>query len=197
MEQGVPLRENWALPFFSCQVAALTGFLSRSTGSASEVGSGHCGLEPQRGSDPCFPTDVLLPDTERLQLQLPAAVGTRTLLPVRPGRLPGSAGLTGPGTATQGKDWTGSLPGSGLQVILNNCGSDGSGSTRPVSHQTADVYRAYLGSLVLVYLAQFQNASLLGSPLLSLLIGLVPARYFQVELAPPPTALVIGCFDVD
>lgn len=40
VEQGVPLRENWALPFFSCQVAALTGFLSRSTGSASEVGSG-------------------------------------------------------------------------------------------------------------------------------------------------------------
>lgn len=36
VDQVVPLRANWALPYFSCQVAALTGFLS-DTGSAAEV----------------------------------------------------------------------------------------------------------------------------------------------------------------
>ncbi|XP_037549003.1 probable C-mannosyltransferase DPY19L4 [Nematolebias whitei] len=36
VDQAVPLRANWALPYFSCQVAALTGFLSN-TGSAAEM----------------------------------------------------------------------------------------------------------------------------------------------------------------
>ncbi|XP_053552427.1 probable C-mannosyltransferase DPY19L4, partial [Bombina bombina] len=27
MEYSIPVRENWALPYFACQVAALTGFL--------------------------------------------------------------------------------------------------------------------------------------------------------------------------
>lgn len=47
----------------------------------------------------------------------------------------------------------------------------------------ADVHKAYLGALFLAYLLQFQNPSLVSSPLLSLLIGSVLARYFQVELA--------------
>lgn len=47
----------------------------------------------------------------------------------------------------------------------------------------ADIHKAYLGALFLAYLFQFQNAALLSSPLLSLLIGSVLARYFQVELA--------------
>lgn len=44
----------------------------------------------------------------------------------------------------------------------------------------------YLSSLLLVYLLQFQNSCLLSSPLLSLLIGSVLARYFQVESEPRP-----------
>lgn len=37
VEQAVPLRENWALPYYACQVAALTGFLSTNVGLAGEV----------------------------------------------------------------------------------------------------------------------------------------------------------------
>lgn len=44
----------------------------------------------------------------------------------------------------------------------------------------ADIHKVYLSSLLLAYLFQFQNAALLSSPLLSLLIGSVLARYFQV-----------------
>lgn len=49
----------------------------------------------------------------------------------------------------------------------------------------ADIHKVYLSSLFLAYLFQFQNPTLLSSPLLSLLIGSVLARYFQVELAAP------------
>uniref|UniRef100_A0A3B5MNC4 Dpy-19 like 4 n=1 Tax=Xiphophorus couchianus TaxID=32473 RepID=A0A3B5MNC4_9TELE len=125
VEQGVPLRENWALPFFSCQVAALTGFLSRSTGSM------FCYLILSA----CSFSFLLLWELGHYFLFVQSV----------------------------------------CLVLL-----DSLGLVPP--RKAADVYRAYLGSLVLVYLAQFQNASLLGSPLLSLLIGLVPARYFQVEL---------------
>lgn len=38
VDLAIPLRENWALPYFSCQVAALTGFLSNNISSATEVG---------------------------------------------------------------------------------------------------------------------------------------------------------------
>uniref|UniRef100_A0A8B9K2R7 Dpy-19 like 4 n=1 Tax=Astyanax mexicanus TaxID=7994 RepID=A0A8B9K2R7_ASTMX len=33
VDYAIPLRDNWALPYFSCQVAALTGFLSNSISS--------------------------------------------------------------------------------------------------------------------------------------------------------------------
>lgn len=46
----------------------------------------------------------------------------------------------------------------------------------------ADINKIYLSSLFLTYLLQFQNVTLLTSPLLSLLIGSVLARYFQVKL---------------
>ncbi|XP_054911147.1 probable C-mannosyltransferase DPY19L4 isoform X2 [Poeciliopsis prolifica] len=125
VDQGVPLRENWALPFFSCQVAALTGFLSRSTGSASEM---FCYLMLSA----CSFSFLLLWELGHYFLFVQGfclvLLDSLDLVPAR---------------------------------------------------KTADVCRAYLGSLVLVYLAQFQNASLLGSPLLGLLIGSVPARYFQ------------------
>lgn len=51
--------------------------------------------------------------------------------------------------------------------------------------QMADINKVYLSSLFLAYMFQFQNTALLSSPLLSLLIGSVLARYFQVELASP------------
>lgn len=37
VDHAIPLRDNWALPYFSCQVAALTGFLSNNISSATEV----------------------------------------------------------------------------------------------------------------------------------------------------------------
>ncbi|XP_041931808.1 probable C-mannosyltransferase DPY19L4 isoform X2 [Alosa sapidissima] len=37
VDYAIPLRENWALPYFSCQVAALTGFLSNNISSAAEM----------------------------------------------------------------------------------------------------------------------------------------------------------------
>lgn len=49
----------------------------------------------------------------------------------------------------------------------------------------ADIHKVYLSSLFLAYLLQFQNPVLLSSPLLSILIGSVLARYFQVEFALP------------
>uniref|UniRef100_A0A3Q2ZHA5 Dpy-19 like 4 n=2 Tax=Kryptolebias marmoratus TaxID=37003 RepID=A0A3Q2ZHA5_KRYMA len=52
--------------------------------------------------------------------------------------------------------------------------------------KTADIQKVYLSSLFLAYLFQFQNASLLSSPLLSLLIGSVLARYFQRRMKMGP-----------
>lgn len=37
VDDAVPLRENWALPYFSCQVAALTGYLCNNISSATEM----------------------------------------------------------------------------------------------------------------------------------------------------------------
>lgn len=37
VDHALPQRDNWALPYFSCQVAALTGFLSNNISSATEV----------------------------------------------------------------------------------------------------------------------------------------------------------------
>uniref|UniRef100_A0AAQ5Y837 Dpy-19 like 4 n=1 Tax=Amphiprion ocellaris TaxID=80972 RepID=A0AAQ5Y837_AMPOC len=37
VDHALPLRDNWALPYFSCQVAALTGFLSNNISSATEM----------------------------------------------------------------------------------------------------------------------------------------------------------------
>ncbi|KAI5100758.1 putative C-mannosyltransferase DPY19L3 isoform X2 [Silurus meridionalis] len=41
VDYAIPLRDNWALPYFSCQVAALTGFLSNSISSATETADVH------------------------------------------------------------------------------------------------------------------------------------------------------------
>ncbi|XP_037058296.1 probable C-mannosyltransferase DPY19L4 isoform X3 [Peromyscus leucopus] len=36
IEYSIPLRENWALPYFACQVAALTGYLKRNLNTYAE-----------------------------------------------------------------------------------------------------------------------------------------------------------------
>ncbi|KAM4688081.1 putative C-mannosyltransferase DPY19L4 [Discoglossus pictus] len=36
MDYSIPLRENWALPYFACQVAALTGFLKNSNNALTQ-----------------------------------------------------------------------------------------------------------------------------------------------------------------
>ncbi|CAO2581115.1 Probable C-mannosyltransferase DPY19L4 [Lemmus lemmus] len=36
IEYSIPLRENWALPYFACQVAALTGYLKRNLNTYTE-----------------------------------------------------------------------------------------------------------------------------------------------------------------
>ncbi|KAM7175914.1 putative C-mannosyltransferase DPY19L4 isoform 3-T3 [Macrochelys suwanniensis] len=37
IDYSIPLRENWALPYFACQVAALTGYLKNNINSSAEV----------------------------------------------------------------------------------------------------------------------------------------------------------------
>ncbi|KAF6099129.1 dpy-19 like 4 [Phyllostomus discolor] len=37
IEYSIPLRENWALPYFACQVAALTGYLKSNLNAYGEV----------------------------------------------------------------------------------------------------------------------------------------------------------------
>uniref|UniRef100_A0A8D3DE91 Dpy-19 like 4 n=1 Tax=Scophthalmus maximus TaxID=52904 RepID=A0A8D3DE91_SCOMX len=132
VDHAIPLRDNWALPYFSCQVAALTGFLSNNICSATEMF--------------CY---------------LTMSATTFTFLLV----------------------WEHShyvLFVQGLCLLLLD-----SFDLVP-SRKMADIHKVYLSSLFLAYLFQFQNPALLSSPLLSLLIGSVLARYFQVELAAPP-----------
>uniref|UniRef100_A0A3Q1BHL6 Dpy-19 like 4 n=1 Tax=Amphiprion ocellaris TaxID=80972 RepID=A0A3Q1BHL6_AMPOC len=128
VDHALPLRDNWALPYFSCQVAALTGFLSNNISSATEMF--------------CY---------------LTMSATTFTFLLV----------------------WEHShyiLFIQGLCLFL----LDSFDLVPPRKVKTV-----YLSSLFLAYLFQFQNATLLSSPLLSLLIGSVLARYFQVELCFP------------
>uniref|UniRef100_A0A7N6FCS2 Dpy-19 like 4 n=1 Tax=Anabas testudineus TaxID=64144 RepID=A0A7N6FCS2_ANATE len=128
VDHAIPLRDNWALPYFSCQVTALTGFLSNNISSATEMF--------------CY---------------LAMSATTFTFLLV----------------------WEHShyvLFIQGLCLFLLD-----SFDLVP-SRKMADIHKVYLSSLFLAYLFQFQNPALLSSPLLSLLIGSVLARYFQVVI---------------
>ncbi|XP_023275461.1 probable C-mannosyltransferase DPY19L4 [Seriola lalandi dorsalis] len=132
VDHAVPLRDNWALPYFSCQVAALTGFLSNNISSATEMF--------------CY---------------LTMSATTFTFLLV----------------------WEHShyvLFIQGLCLFLLD-----SFDLVP-SRKMADIHKVYLSSLFLAYLFQFQNTTLLSSPLLSLLIGSVLARYFQQKMKVGP-----------
>ncbi|XP_040910049.1 probable C-mannosyltransferase DPY19L4 [Toxotes jaculatrix] len=132
VDHAIPLRDNWALPYFSCQVAALTGFLSNNISSATEMF--------------CY---------------LTMSATTLIFLLV----------------------WEHShyvLFIQGLCLFLLD--SFDLVPTRKI----ADIHKVYLSSLFLAYLFQFQNPVLLSSPLLSLLIGSVLARYFQQKMKMGP-----------
>ncbi|XP_013880245.1 probable C-mannosyltransferase DPY19L4 [Austrofundulus limnaeus] len=125
VDQAVPLRLNWALPFFSCQVAALTGFLSNSLGSAAEM---FCYMTMSISTF----SFLLLWEHAHYVLFIQAV----------------------------------------CLVLLDSV-------DLVPQRKTADIHKVYLSSLLLVYLLQFQNPSLLSCPLLCLLIGSLLARYFQ------------------
>ncbi|KAM4538778.1 putative C-mannosyltransferase DPY19L4 isoform 2-T2 [Odontesthes bonariensis] len=132
VDHAIPLRDNWALPYFSCQVAALTGFLSNGISSAAEMF--------------CY---------------LTMSATTFTFLLV----------------------WEHGhyvLFVQGLCLFL----LDSFDMVPP--RKMADIHKVYLSSLFLAYLFQFQNATLLSSPLLCLLIGSVLARYFQQKMKMGP-----------
>ncbi|TMS18181.1 putative C-mannosyltransferase DPY19L4 [Larimichthys crocea] len=132
VDHAIPLRDNWALPYFSCQVAALTGFLTNNISSATEMF--------------CY---------------LTMSATTLTFLLV----------------------WEHShyvLFIQGLCLFL----LDSFDLVPP--RKMADIHKVYLSSLFLAYLFQFQNPTLLSSPLLSLLIGSVLARYFQQKMKMGP-----------
>ncbi|XP_020508074.2 probable C-mannosyltransferase DPY19L4 isoform X2 [Labrus bergylta] len=132
VDQAIPLRDNWALPFFSCQVAALTGFLSNNVSSATEMF--------------CY---------------LTMSATTFSFLLV----------------------WEHShyvLFIQGLCLFL----LDSFDLVPP--RKLADIHKVYLSSLFLAYLFQFQNPALLSSPLLSLMLGSVLARYFQQNMKMGP-----------
>uniref|UniRef100_A0AAY4D5D9 C-mannosyltransferase DPY19L4 n=1 Tax=Denticeps clupeoides TaxID=299321 RepID=A0AAY4D5D9_9TELE len=120
VDSAIPLRDNWALPYFSCQVAALTGFLSH-------------GMF-------CY---------------LLMSVTTFTFLVV----------------------WECShyvLFVQGLAVFLLDC------FDLVPSRKVLTRKHVYLTSLLGAYMLQHQRYDLLSSPLLSLLIASLLARYFQV-----------------
>uniref|UniRef100_A0A674EJC4 Dpy-19 like 4 n=1 Tax=Salmo trutta TaxID=8032 RepID=A0A674EJC4_SALTR len=129
VDYAIPLRENWALPYFSCQVAALTGFLSNNVNSASEM---FCYLLM---SATTF-TFILVWEHSHYVLFI-----------------------------------------QGLALFLLD-----SFDLVP-SRKVLTYCPPKLFSLFLAYVLQFQNPALLSSPLLSLLISSVLARYFQVERA--------------
>ncbi|CAB1321222.1 unnamed protein product [Coregonus sp. 'balchen'] len=132
VDYAIPLRDNWALPYFSCQVAALTGFLSNNVNSATEM---FCYLLM---SATTF-TFILVWDHSHYVLFI-----------------------------------------QGLALFL----LDSFDLVPP--RKMADIHKVYLSSLFLAYILQFQNPALLSSPLLSLLISTVLARYFQQNMKMGP-----------
>ncbi|KPP76910.1 hypothetical protein Z043_103709, partial [Scleropages formosus] len=128
VDYAIPLRDNWALPYFSCQVAALTGFLRNNISSSGEMF--------------CY-------------LLLSASTFTFILI------------------------WEHShyvLFIQSLALFLLDCFD----LVQP--RKMADIHKVYLCSIILAYMLQFQNPSLLSSPLLSLLVGSVLARYLQQNM---------------
>ncbi|XP_075995626.1 putative C-mannosyltransferase DPY19L4 [Genypterus blacodes] len=132
VDTAIPLRDNWALPYFACQVAALTGFLCNNISNATEM---LCYLTM---SATTF-TFLLIWEHNHYVLFIQALclflLDSFDLVPPR---------------------------------------------------KMSDIHRVYISSLFLAYLFQFQNANLLSSPLLSLLVSSVIARYFKQNIKMGP-----------
>nr|XP_057903325.1 probable C-mannosyltransferase DPY19L4 isoform X2 [Doryrhamphus excisus] len=132
VDQAVPLREHWALPYYSCQVAALTGFLCNNISSTVEM--------------LCY---------------LTMSTTTFSFLLV----------------------WEHSHHLLFIQAFcLFLLDSFDLVPTRKMS----DIHKVYVSSLLLAYFFQFHNTALLASPLLSLLIGSVLAKYLQQKMKKGP-----------
>uniref|UniRef100_A0A6Q2ZBL3 Uncharacterized protein n=1 Tax=Esox lucius TaxID=8010 RepID=A0A6Q2ZBL3_ESOLU len=129
VDYAIPQRDNWVLPYFSCQVAALTGFLSDNINSATEM---FCYLLMSASTL----TFILVWEHSHYVLFI-----------------------------------------QGLALFFLDS------FDLVQSRKVHIVLLMYLSSLFLAYVIQFQNTALLSSPLLSLLISSVLARYFQVEIA--------------
>lgn len=93
VDHAIPLRDNWALPYFSCQVAALTGFLTNNISSATEVILSrnrcfqiilHCSLAFTLTDELYFSVDVLLSHHECHHPHLPPGLGTQSLRALHP-----------------------------------------------------------------------------------------------------------------
>ncbi|XP_077447334.1 putative C-mannosyltransferase DPY19L4 [Stigmatopora argus] len=132
VEQALPLRENWALPYYACQVAALTGFLSSNLGLAAEM---MCYLTMSAT------TFTFLLVWEHSHYVLFVQAFCLFLL-------------------------------DSLDLVP--------------SRKISDVHKVYVSSLVPAFFFRFNNAALLGSPLLSLLIGSGLAKYLQQKMKKGP-----------
>ncbi|XP_061521649.1 probable C-mannosyltransferase DPY19L4 [Phycodurus eques] len=132
VEQAVPLRENWALPYYACQVAALTGFLSNHIGLAAEL---LCYLTMSATTL----TFLLVWEHSHYVLFVQAfclfLLDSLDLVPPR---------------------------------------------------KMSDIHKVYFSSLLLAFFFHFHTAALLGSPLLSLLIGSGLVRYLQQTMKKGP-----------
>ncbi|XP_028978581.1 probable C-mannosyltransferase DPY19L4 isoform X4 [Esox lucius] len=132
VDYAIPQRDNWVLPYFSCQVAALTGFLSDNINSATEM---FCYLLMSASTL----TFILVWEHSHYVLFI-----------------------------------------QGLALFFLDS------FDLVQSRKMADIHKVYLSSLFLAYVIQFQNTALLSSPLLSLLISSVLARYFQQNMKNGP-----------
>ncbi|XP_044150199.1 probable C-mannosyltransferase DPY19L4 isoform X3 [Bufo gargarizans] len=128
MEDSIPLRENWALPYFACQVAALTGFLRNSSNLSAER---ICYLLM------CASTYTFIMMWEYSHYLLFIQALSLCLL-------------------------------DGLSLVKKE--------------KVHKVHKMYLFSVFLGYLLQFENSSLLTSPLLSLVIGSMIAKSLQISV---------------
>uniref|UniRef100_A0A8C7XVV8 Dpy-19 like 4 n=1 Tax=Oryzias sinensis TaxID=183150 RepID=A0A8C7XVV8_9TELE len=135
VDHAVPLRENWALPCFSLQVVALTGFLSNNIRPATEMF--------------CY---------------LTMSATTFTLLLI----------------------WE---HGHYILFVQGVCLFLLDSFDVMPTRKMDDIHKVYLSSLFLAYLFQFENTSLISSPLLSLQIGSLLARHFQVVIFCPSSLI--------
>ncbi|KAK5854672.1 hypothetical protein PBY51_004847 [Eleginops maclovinus] len=132
VDYAIPLRDNWALPYFSCQVAALTGFLTNNISSATEL---FCYLTM---SATTF-TFLLVWEHSHYVLFL-----------------------------------------QGLCLFLLDA------FDLLPSRKMAEIHMVYVSALLLAFFLQFKNATLLSSPLVSLLIGTLVARNYQQKMKTGP-----------